>query len=575
MIRGGLLYFCTATTALAGYTEPQFIQRVHAHLIIQDPQSALDEVQQGLAAYPDSQGLMEAEVRVRAASGDDTGMLTAWNTLLHHFPEEQGNTELIEGMAWGVIQEASRSPCPLTRVFAVVGAFFSQDAKGVPVLLKGMRDSNMIVRGVSVQVASHMRDKKLKDEMLRLLRSEKGWAIRLEVIKALGSMKVVEAQPDLLAILSGDGAAAEEKAAAIQSLVNMRETADRQEVVRLASSDRAGLRLLACQIVSHFTLEDSVEEIVPLLKDNRSEVRAAALYALGILRVKQCGGIPLTTVVTPLLVAPDETVAVTAAWALTISGAPEGSEAFYTLLAHENREVRLHAAGALLATGAYGLPTARRVFNETDDPFVKMNVALCLITQRADVARGCDALYVGLSKEKGRWMWQEETPFRHLAPSKVKHQNAIPNFPEAVNQLARLDVLNTLAIMKYPHCQEAIKRFLQERTWGISAMASATLLTEGDEAAVDIVQALLSDPDPKVRMQAAQILALWGAGDTAVSVLYQSYPAADREMKERILEGIGRIGTRSSLPFLLEAMQEPYQSLRIIAASSILQCLYN
>ena len=172
-------------------------------------------------------------------------------------------------------------------------------------------------------------------------------------------------------------------------------------------------------------------------------------------------------------------------------------------------------------------------------------------------------------------MWDEDGIFRILAPSDIKHDEAIPNYPEAVNQIARLEILNHLAIMKYPYAQEAIKRFLKEKTWGISGMASAVLLTEGDENSVDIIQGLLTDPDPKVRLQAAQILALWGGTDATVSVLQQSYAGADREIKEKILEGIGHVGKQSSIPFLTDKLQEPYQTLRIIAACAILQCLYH
>ncbi|HRD55298.1 MAG TPA: HEAT repeat domain-containing protein, partial [Parachlamydiaceae bacterium] len=58
-------------------------------------------------------------------------------------------------------------------------------------------------------------------------------------------------------------------------------------------------------------------------------------------------------------------------------------------------------------------------------------------------------------------------------------------------------------------------------------------------------------------------------------VLQDFYAQADREMKERILEGIGRIGSSASIPFLVECLKEPFQSLRVIAASSLLQVLYH
>jgi HEAT repeat protein len=172
-------------------------------------------------------------------------------------------------------------------------------------------------------------------------------------------------------------------------------------------------------------------------------------------------------------------------------------------------------------------------------------------------------------------MWDEEGLFKVLAPSTVKHDEIIPNYPESVNQLARLEILNVLAVMKYPHAQSAIRTFLKEKAWGITGMASVVLLTEGDEAAIELVRELLNDPDQKIRVQAALVLSLWGEGEEAISILKEAYPTADRDMKERILESFGRIGAKSSLPFLTEKLQEPYQSLRIIAAAALLQCLYH
>ena len=129
--------------------------------------------------------------------------------------------------------------------------------------------------------------------------------------------------------------------------------------------------------------------------------------------------------------------------------------------------------------------------------------------------------------------------------------------------------------MQHPDAQQAIKQFLQENTWGITGFASSLLLTEGDDAALDLVQELLNETNDQIRVQAAIVLALWGRHEDAIQVLEDAYSSADRELKEKILESVGSIGEMRSIPFLMSAMEEPYQTLRLIAASSILQCLYH
>ena len=97
----------------------------------------------------------------------------------------------------------------------------------------------------------------------------------------------------------------------------------------------------------------------------------------------------------------------------------------------------------------------------------------------------------------------------HLFSSKLRYFDDLNNSPETVDQMTRLDILNILAVMKFARAQQAIKSFLQQKNWGITAMASATLLTEGDEAALELVQKLMTDPEMHVRIQSALILSLW------------------------------------------------------------------
>jgi HEAT repeat protein len=142
-----------------------------------------------------------------------------------------------------------------------------------------------------------------------------------------------------------------------------------------------------------------------------------------------------------------------------------------------------------------------------------------------------------------------------------------------VNQVVRLELLNILAIVKEPMAQEGIKKFLQQKKWGISGVAAALLLSEGDESALEIVKNLLADPDKNIRVQAALILALWGRDEGALTVLREAYPQVSRDMKEKILEGMGRVGAPSSIPFLIETFNDPFQTLRVIAAAACLECL--
>lgn len=551
------------------------INRVYAHLLIKDYSAACEEALLGLQQDSSEKLLWQAYIKALAKKGDEKGMTAVWNKYTAVFSEDAGNHDLIESMAWGVLENGSVSPSPIIRTMALLGAFFGQDAKGVNIMHRHLSDPNTFVRSAAVELSSNLHDAKLRDMMLPLFRYEKSWPVHLEVISALGKMKIREAKPDLLAIVSGSHATAEEKAAAIEALVNMTETVEKNEIAKLAKSDRAGLRHIACRLVTHLALKEHLDSIYPLLQDHCAEVRSAALQVFGSLRLSEYQGRPLVDHIAKMLNDPNPIVAITAAWAVALNDPLRGQQAFVKWLSHDSRDIRISAAAALSACGRHSLPYIVKAFNEAHDPYVKMNLALGMISQRTEVDRACDALCSGLTDETDRWIWQNNGMYRGLAPNTVKQTETALNHPEETNQSVRLEIVNILAIMNYSNVQEALKRSLQLKTWGIASLASALLLTEGDENAITIVKNLLSDPNSQIRVQAALILAMWGRDESAIAVLQQAYEGADRELKERILEGVGRIGALSSIPFLIDKLQEPYQSLRIIAACGLLQCLYH
>ncbi len=548
------------------------MRRVHAHLAIHDNEGALSEVKEALAESSDSLSLKKAYIEVLAALGQECSMLQAWQALMEQYPEEKEDRQLLETMAWGIIQKGSRSSSPITVAISLVAAHKGQDTRGVKIICEGLKNNNAIIRGLSLELCTQMRDAALLDEVMRLLSQERVWAVRLAAIRAAGGMKLGAAQGVLEEILADSSRAAEEKAAAIEALVNLLENADEDRIHSLVRNRRAGLRLLACQAAIYCGREEDIQVLLPLLQDVNAEVRGIALQVIGALRGTNVANGDLQEIARRRLVDNDPLVAISAAWLLTLTDAEDGQEHLQSWLNHSKRKVRLQAAGALVATGRHGLPLMRKAFVTTTDSYVKMNLAFGLIGQRTDVLEACQALRDGLQMPE-RWMWGQDGLFRYVTPSKEKHRDGIPNYPEAVNQLVRLEILNVLAMMKSPTALPAIRRFLQERNWGISGVAAAVLLAEGNDEAVELVAKLLEDPEPKVRMQAALVLGMLGSDTRALTVLHHSFESGDRAMKERVLEAVGRIGQMESVPFLVDKLAGPHQNLRLFAACALLQCL--
>lgn len=568
------VFLCLCLTCVIAHADEQgLLKKIRSHLLIGDPASAAEFVRNGFSQHFKSPAFYIAAVEAFAAAGDEKAMLSTWNDYQRIYSKD--NESLAELMAWAIIAKAAQSPSPIVRHCGLLAAFLGQDAKSVPLIQQYCFDANSHVRMTAVRIASQMRDAPLQDAMLQLMQSEKDRKVRCEVIKAVGKMNIAQSQPHLLAILADDRTSLDEKTSAAKSLIHLLDELARPELIKLVSSNRAGLKLLACQVAAHTRNIENSDLLIALLSDNHPEVREAALYALGLLDGKHKGSHDLLRIAKQHLKDPCVDVAIVAAWLVTILEPTSSPQAFAAFFQHKSLNVRLTAAGALVATGQFGLPFLMEIFQRTDDSLVKMNLALGLIQQQVDVPRACQALHSTLANDSSRWAWSDRAHFRFVQPTSMQPAEDIDEDPETVNMLVRLELLNILAMMKYPQAQEAIKKFLQQKRHGITGMAAALLLTEGDESALQLVQNLLDDPNPQIRLEASLILALWGREEKAAHLLQESYATADREKKEQLLEGIGRVGLRSSVPFLIDRLQESQPTLRLIASAALLQCLYH
>jgi hypothetical protein len=214
------------------------------------------------------------------------------------------------------------------------------------------------------------------------------------------------------------------------------------------------------------------------------------------------------------------------------------------------------------------------VVKDGTDPFVLANISLGLIGQGVMLDIACDRLHHFLQEEELiMFDSSSSSNFVGLLPSTVKHNIAIHNYPELINQLTRLRVLETLVIYNPEKAQEAIKHFLSSESWGVSGEAAVLLLQEGNAIFIELVKDLLHSESAKLRLQAALVLASLSKDSEALVALHESYEEASSRTKIQILEALGSIASKKSIPFLTKVLDSPFATERVVAASSLLQCL--
>ncbi len=552
-------------------SEENLVRRVHDHLLIHDIDGAVKEGRKFYSLYPDSELIHTAYLEALCRKGEEMEALKEFSLLKEQ--SEDKRRLVSEWLAWGVLSKGEASPLLLIRLYALLGAAFTHDVRALPIFLKELRGSNAFLRSLAVKLCVNYGDAPLRLELLRLLKEERVWFVRLEVIRAVGALRMEETRKVLQDIVTHPKTLAEEKAAAILSLVSMYDKVSEEELTALLTSNRGGLRQLGSEIIAYFDLKEESERLIPLSQDPSSEVRISAMTTLGFLQAP----VPLSSI-NPNLASSSPDLSITAAWLATVLGYKEGPEVLRKWIDGERVEPKRLAAAALAATGAFGSSLAIECLRKQKDPYVRVNLAIALIGQRKEVSFSSEVLFQAL-KDSGQelWMWDEEVSsfFRGLAPSKIRHVDQIPRYPQVIDQLTKLDILSILCIVKHPKALDAVKDFLRNQDYGVTGAAAATLLQEGDDSCLTLVRELLEDPDEKVRMQAALILATLGADPSASKVLMEAYPKAGKDMKVHILEALGHIGDPSSMPFLIEILKEPFQGLRVVAASALIQCLYH
>ncbi len=553
--------------------EEDGLRRIQAHLLIEDPQSALEEAERLCNEFPQSLDAGKAFVEALAANGFEEQALALWNRLSVGHPDLLYDRHLLEELSWGVLKKGLNSTQYGVRLAALIGSYLTHDVRAVPILIRMMRDSNAVIRSVAVQMSSSYRDAPLKSEIARLMSEEKVWMVRLEVIKAAGLLRMKELSGVLKSLVQSDKTTYEERRLAIASLVEMYDEISIAELSTLARSNRAGLRHLACSIAAHFRVKEAKEEILRLIQDPHPLVRIEALTAFGLFYREQTEKGNAKEIVEAAMKDPDPSVAITACWASFLIDSEMGASAMKSWLADSLPENRRMAAAALAAAGDRGVPLAVATLKGSDDPYVKANIALGLLGQRIEVKTCSNLIYEFLQNEKRMWMWDTRPNplFRILAPSQVRHVDQIPNYPEAIDQMTRLNLVSLLALVEDARALDALKSFLQRKSWGITGVAAATLLQEGDETALEIVRKLLDDPDSNIRLQACLVLAMLGKDESVLRELQGAYAGAEHEKKLHILEALGRVGNANSYSFLVGVLREPFPILRVAAAAALIQ----
>lgn len=570
----GLVLSSPLSAALTS-NEAEFSRKITSSFLIKDYERAISTCEVALKIFPESEELLSLLIRILSESGQSQKALKLYNKTLKH-RDLKDMFSVIESISWGILS-TDREKTEMAKLTSMIGAHLTHDVRSLQLLLESMRSSNALLRSFSVKLAGQYQDRILQKEILQLLKEEKNPFVRSQLIDTAGAMRIKAASEHLKGLIESQVATSEEIALAIQAMVRITDDVDANSLDLLLSHNRAGVRQLGVALIDHFAKTKERDRLIPLLSDPSPNVRFHVMAMLGSQPLDTQIIATISNSVKKMSQSSNCDLAIVASW-LALQFDPElAIKELKKWILSEDQKAASRAASLLGAGGMHTQKLVLEAFEEVKDPYVKVNLALSLIKRNEEVSKASNYLHQFLKTNTEKLMWEKRLypMFTTLLPSNAKHIIQIPRYPELLDQTTRLNLLNILSIVGDREIKELVKGFLQSQTWGITSTAAILLIEEGDLEAFEIVRELLTDEDDTTRLQAALVLAYYGKDPAACDVLEKAFSKASWEHKVNILEALGMIGSKSSIPFLLERMEEPFALLRTIAASSTIQCLYH
>ncbi|MGR3973512.1 MAG: hypothetical protein QRY72_02935 [Candidatus Rhabdochlamydia sp.] len=547
-------------------SEEQGVKRIYSQLNIHDPWSAVVEGEALMQLYPGSAAVKMAYLEALAEKGDERALFQEWMKHKDIFSLEKKAVEIV---AWATLHQARRAPQLSVQTAALIGSALTSDVKAIPLVVSALRSQNALLRFLGVKLSRHLGDDLLVHELIRLFQEEKVWFVREMLIEIIGELRIEALKDPLFEAISTTSLCSEEQAKMMMALTHLCSVPTAEHLQFLFSSPKAVLREFGCHLVAYYDLTHHIPDVTALLNDYSLDVRQEAIETLIFLEHP----IP-SSILKPLIQDRHPQVALTAAWAACCLGEQEGIEVLQQGLTHAEGKWQRLAAALLSRSGRLTQNLAITYLHSHDDEFVKVNLALGLIEQQVAIQQGCEVIDQFLHQiGSQKLMWDSSSSQKVLAPSEVRHLEQSYNYPQMIDHLTKLDLMSLLCTLQYEGVKQQIKELLKSENLEVTACAGVILFQEGDEEIIPLLKQLTLDPNPSVQAQAALILTVCTEDEEALKILQSVYDQVGYEVKIQILEVISQRGTKDVIPFLLARLEEPFQLLRVIAASSLIQCL--
>ncbi len=546
--------------------------KIIAFYQIQDYASALNLIEN----QPKQDGFLNLKLEILSKLGLTQEALSGIKLIPSIYDvSKKENFLTLESLAWSILNDP-KNMSESVQVAALTGAYLTRDAKAALLLKKNLYSTNSRLRAMAANFASQYQDPFLKEAVFARLKEEKNIEVKKELITALGKMRMKEAIPYLEGILLSSSTTDELKAQAILTYVEIYDQLNFHQVQFFIHSNRTHLKLLGLRLLQAFENipQQIIPEIIQLLKDASPEVKQEALVTVGLLFQEVEFPTEMIESIKSLIDHTHPYVKMLSLWVQSRIDKrldPQLTE----FINHPSQQIRNFAISLLTTLGNL---SNRILLSALDhqDPYVRINAALGLIKIDKKIKKAVVILEKELKNSQLFMMIDESIHpnFSMVMPSKIKHHPFIQAYPKIVDGMARLKILEFIAIKNSKKIKDHLRNLLSEKE-AILTFYTMSLLMQEDLENFEELKELTQDADSSIAMAATIALAFIGKDPAIAHRLVQLFDRVGFEEKLHILEALGALGNKEMIPFLVSMMQKPFSSLQIVSASALIQCLYH
>lgn len=490
-------------------------------------------------------------------------------------PSIKINFLTLENLAWSLLSHQQGASEQL-QIASTVGAFLTRDAKAAQLLKKQLYSSNYKLRALAANFIRSYRDPFLKEELLRRLKDEKQYDVKMAIVAACGHLSLKEALPYLEQIMLSSQSTQEMQTAALVACVEIYEKIQPEQLDFFLTSQRAVFKKMGLKILlsSEKCPPAMLAYLEKMLQDEHYSVVQEALITAAFLSARTNLPEGLKVSIDQLLNDTHPVTALLASYA--VSRIEEKlHEGYQKFLFHRDRSIRIMALKLAGSLGHQAHMLLQQLLND-EDRYVRLNAALTLMSY----GQAIDQASVVVDE----WLVHQQEPMMEkpllggeiaaIVPSQVKHHPYIPAYPAVADGMARLKLIHVLALHRPDSVKRHLKALLQKKE-AILTFHSMALMMQEELEHHEELRELAEDEDPKVSMAALMALAFIGKEPGLARRLEGLFDTVDFENKVRIIEALGHIGSHESVPFLIKMMENPFTSLQLVAASALIQVLYH